>query len=175
MARKIYVASSWRCETQPTVVKALRDQGHEVYDFRNPAGMFGGVQDGFAWSEIDPEWQDWTIDAYRERLAHGRAVAGFDADFAAMKWADTFVLVLPCGRSAHLEAGWAIGQGRPTAILLSQDRFEPELMYRMADRLCVSLDELLNWTGPVTETVDLVAALRRSVEAAKQRRVNGVE
>ena len=49
-----------------------------------------------------------------------------------MEWADAFVLLMPCGRSAHLEAGWAIGAGKPTAILLSAG--EPELMYKMADR-----------------------------------------
>ena len=31
---KIYVASSWRNEFQHNVVKALREDGHEVYDFR---------------------------------------------------------------------------------------------------------------------------------------------
>ena len=32
----IYVASSWRNTYYPEVVQALRDAGHEVYDFRNP-------------------------------------------------------------------------------------------------------------------------------------------
>lgn len=34
---KIYVASSWRNAYQPQVVDALRKEGNEVYDFRNPA------------------------------------------------------------------------------------------------------------------------------------------
>ena len=140
--RRIYVASSWRCPDQPAVVQALRDAGHEVYDFRNPPEATG-----FAWSEIDPEWLDWTVDAYRDKLGHPRAVQGFTSDFDAMQWADTFVLVLPCGRSAHLELGWAVGQGKRTAILLSQDKFEPELMYRMVDKLAVSLSEVVEWVG----------------------------
>ena len=32
----IYVASSWRNTYYPDVVAALRNAGHEVYDFRNP-------------------------------------------------------------------------------------------------------------------------------------------
>ena len=36
MAR-IYVASSWRNALQPGVVTKLRRDGHEVYDFREPA------------------------------------------------------------------------------------------------------------------------------------------
>lgn len=141
---RIYVASSWRCAAQPGVVESLRALGHEVYDFRNPPG-----KSGFGWSEIDPEWLDWTPETYRERLDHPRAVEGFAEDFMAMDWADTFVLVLPCGRSAHLELGWAVGQGKRTAILLSRDGFEPELMYRMVDKLATSLDELVGWLAEV--------------------------
>ena len=140
MSRRIYVASSWRNPNQPKVVAALRTAGHEVYDFRNP-----GSTAGFAWSEVDPEWQSWSIEEYREKLNHDRAVEGFAADFDAMDWADTFVLVLPCGRSAHLELGWATGWSKPSAILLSQDQFEPELMYRLVDFLAVNPAELLVW------------------------------
>lgn len=53
---RIYVASSWRNKEQPHVVSTLRADGHEVYDFRAP---FNGVP-GFAWSEVDPEWQGWS-------------------------------------------------------------------------------------------------------------------
>jgi hypothetical protein len=73
MAR-IYAASSWRNKAQPSVVEALRGAGHEVYDFRNP---FNG-RPGFAWSEIDPEWQSWTAEKYRELLTTSPiAAAGY--------------------------------------------------------------------------------------------------
>lgn len=134
---KIYVASSWRNELQPMVVDVLRSSGHEVYDFRNPApGNFG-----FSWSEIDPDWKSWTPEEYRDALTHPIAERGFSLDFGAMQWADTFVCVLPCGRSAHLELGWAAGQGKKTIVFL-QD-MEPELMAKMCDHLCVSLEEVL--------------------------------
>ena len=133
--RKIYVASSWRNQLQAEVVKALHQDGHSVYDFKNPRP--GNT--GFGWSQIDPEWKDWTIERYRECLDHPIAKAGFASDFNAMKWADTFLLVLPCGRSAHLELGWACGQGKQTIVLL--DKMEPELMVKMVDHLCLSLDE----------------------------------
>ena len=136
---RIYVASSWRNQQQPKVVKALRNAGHEVYDFRNPAPG----DHGFGWSEIDPDWQQWNTEEFIQALEHPIAVAGFNKDLGGMESADAFVLVMPCGRSAHLEAGWAIGRGIPTAILLADA--EPELMYRLADRLCTSLDEVLAW------------------------------
>lgn len=136
--RKIYVASSWRNERQAEVVELLRRSGHQVYDYKNPAP---GVS-GFSWSEIDPDWKDWDVEEYRTALDHPIAKRGFANDFNAMKWADTFVLVLPCGRSAHLELGWACGMGKQTLVLLEE--MEPELMVKMVDHLCVSMDEVLD-------------------------------
>lgn len=133
---KIYLASSWRNPRQPEIVRLLRGLGHEVYDFRNP----GPDDKGFGWSEIDPEWRDWTPEKFRRILAHPIAKRGFGNDFRAMQWADTFVLLLPCGRSAHLEAGWAIGAGKRTLILVEPG--EPELMYKLAGEICTSVAEL---------------------------------
>jgi hypothetical protein len=139
---KIYVASSWRNPHQQDVVGALRAAGHDVYDFRNPAP--GNT--GFAWSDIDEGWQAWTPQTFRSQLQHPIARAGFGYDFEAMEWADTCVLVMPCGRSAHLEAGWFVGQlGKRLFILL--DDGEPELMYAMADGLCCDLGELVEVLG----------------------------
>ena len=124
----IYVASSWRNEYQQGVVHYLRNHGHEVYDFRHPAGG----DNGFHWREIDPHWEDWDLFEYLDGLDHELAEAGYQADYAAMEHADACVLVLPCGRSAHLEAGWFAGQGKPLIILIP-GKVEPELMYKMAD------------------------------------------
>lgn len=138
---RIYVASSWRCGRQPEVVAALRAAGHEVYDFRNPRP---GDQ-GFHWSEIDPEWQRWSPAQFRAAMTHPIAESGFSSDFQAMQWAEACVLVLPCGRSAHLEAGWFAGAGKALVILLAEG-CEPELMYRMGE-VAVSVDEVVELLG----------------------------
>lgn len=135
---KIYVASSWRNEVQQDVVRALRADGHEVYDFRDPDDR--GVPGGFSWREIDDEWQQWSPAKFRELVQHPIASVGFFRDFEAMQKADACVLVMPCGRSAHLELGWCAGAGKRTLILLAPG--EPELMYRLADGLCLSIDEV---------------------------------
>lgn len=76
---------------------------------------------------------------------HERAVRGFNTDFEAMKTADACVLVMPCGRSAHLEAGWFIGQHKPTVILIPEDTaFEPELMYAMAYAVCGTVPDVID-------------------------------
>ncbi len=124
--RRVYVASSWRNAHQQAVVEDLRSAGHEVYDFRNPAP--GNT--GFAWSEIAQDWLDWTPRRFAELIqTHPVAQRGFFHDRAALDWCDTCMLVLPCGRSAHLEAGYAAGQGKRVVWWLHSDRFEPELMY----------------------------------------------
>ncbi len=123
---------------QPEVVVALRAHGQEVYDFRNPCP--GNT--GFAWSDIDPDWGGWSPNAFIKCLAHPIAQQGFQLDFDAMKHADACVIVQPCGRSAHLEAGWFIGAGKPVVVLLAGG--EPELMYNMFTELCTNVPELLN-------------------------------
>jgi nucleoside 2-deoxyribosyltransferase len=135
---KIYVASSWRNDFQPYVVACLRNIGHDVYDFKNPAEG----DNGFHWSEIDPNWKEWTPEQLREAHKHPLAVAGFKKDMDALIECDICVLVMPCGRSAHLEAGYAVGAGKPTAILLADG--EPELMYKMA-RVCTNIEEVLDF------------------------------
>jgi hypothetical protein len=143
MAR-IYLASSWRNADQPALVRLLRDAGHEVYDFRNP---FNGVP-GFSWSEIDPEWKGWSAQRYRQLLTtHPIAARGFVSDLRGMQWADTCVLLLPCGRSAHLEAGWFCGQGK-RCIILTRDGEEPELMQLLANEIAISQAELLSMLEP---------------------------
>ena len=134
---KIYVASSWRNDEQPKVVAALRRENLEVYDFKNPANG------PFHWSDIDPDWEKWDAVAFARKLDHPRAVAGYMQDFNAIMACDACLLVMPCGRSSHLELGLACGLRKGTAILLSGG--EPELMYRMADELLLSLGQAVHW------------------------------
>lgn len=138
MAR-IYLASSWRNQYQPWMVEYLRQNGHQVYDFRNPPS---GVP-GFSWSEIDPGWEKWSAEEYRRHLTTSPIAArGYMSDLRGMEWADTCVLLLPCGRSAHLEAGWFCGRGK-RCLILTRDGEEPELMALMAHEICTAPSELI--------------------------------
>ena len=139
---KIYVASSWRNTHQQRVVELLRELGHEVYDFKNPEPG----NKGFAWSEIDKDWEQWTTKQYYEALKHPIAEAGFKSDFDAMKWADACVMVLPCGRSANTEAGWMKGAGKKVFVY-SPIKQEPELMYKIYDDLFVGEHDIINEFG----------------------------
>ena len=94
------------------------------------------------------QWETWSAEAYRKALADPRAEEGFTLDMDALKACDTLVLVLPCGRSAHLELGYAIGAGKRTIIFYPPGvHIEPELMYKAADHIVLSARELLGLLG----------------------------
>lgn len=134
---RIYVASSWRNIYQPDVVGQLKHWGNQVYDFRNPPNKAG-----FKWADIEQGWQSWDMKRYRELLTGDETAAhGFIADYRAMKWADICVLVLPCGRSAHLEAGYFNGADKRLIIYIPEP-IEPDLMYLMASDIVLDYDEL---------------------------------
>lgn len=120
------------------------DVDNDPVVWRHTKSGYAACTTGFASPKKGSDWE--AVDEYLTMIEHPRAIEGFEADFAAMNRADTFVLVLPCGKSAHLELGWAIGAGKRTAILL-EDPVEPELMYRMAGHLAPSLLDLLGWLG----------------------------
>jgi hypothetical protein len=141
----VYIASSWRNLYQPMVVATLRAAGLQVYDFKAPTPG----NDGFRWNEIDGGWQNWEPRQWREALKHPLALHGYVLDLGAMNRADCCILVLPCGRSAHLECGYMAGQGKPV-YTLALEKTEPELMTLLLgppDHILCSMDELFDVMG----------------------------
>ena len=59
-----------------------------------------------------------------------------------MESCDVCVLLLPCGRSAHTEAGGFAGRGKKVIVHIPVKQ-EPELMYRLFDAVTTTIDELL--------------------------------
>lgn len=135
---KLYIASSWRNQHYPSVVESLRSAGFDVYDFRNP----GPGEEPFKWEFVGDDWLDWTPEQYREKLGHPRSERQFGNDLRAMESCDACVLVLPCGRSAHTEAGWFAGRGRKVIVLIPEKQ-EPELMYKLFDGVACNVDEVI--------------------------------
>lgn len=119
------------------MVEALRAAGHLVHDWR---------QDDFSWQDIDPNYENWSSANYVAGLFEPVADRQFRANRAAIAaWCDTLVLILPCGRCAHAEFGFAAGQGKRTIILLNAEhRGPPDLMHRFADEFVTDIDDLLD-------------------------------
>jgi hypothetical protein len=146
MTLKIYPASSWRNATHPDVVCTLRADGHAVYDFHEG-------NNGFRWPPCS------TLREYIRQLESDPLVAAaFRRDKEALDWCDVCVLILPCGRSAHLEAAYASGLGKPVIVVLSEaESLEPELMYKL---LAVGAGRVRY----VTSTAELCATLRNATD-----------
>jgi hypothetical protein len=139
---KIYVASSWRNEArQQEVVRVLRSEGHSVYDFRHPAEG----NSGFSWHSCSTPDQLKDPRRFRDEvLTHPIAQRGFALDMMALRESDATVLVLPCGRSAHLELGFAIRAQQRTFVLWDDPISEPELMYLACEVTCLSVEEVVS-------------------------------
>ena len=141
MKRKIYVASSWENPLQPSFVEELRRRGHDVYDFRHPHGR----DDSNVWDVLkvkkDKVYGETLVSALDTPLAYAR----HEEHLEAMKEADTCVLLLPCGRSAHIEAGFMKGLGKTVYVLGSVfDELKPELMYLTFDAFFILYEDLFN-------------------------------
>lgn len=133
---RIYVASSWRNVVQPQMVRYLRDLGLEVYDFKQ-------YESSFAWNEIDDNWRQWKADEFIRALKTDPAKNGFESDMKALEECDVCILLLPCGNSAHLEAGWAKAAGKKLIVYLDDNLTKgPELMYKMADAIVTKRGDL---------------------------------
>jgi hypothetical protein len=101
---------------------------------------------GFGWKEVDPDWQNWPADVerYRRGLDHPRAIEGFNRDMDALKACDACLMVMPCGPSASMEMGWAVGAKKLVAVYMPAIR-EPDLMVRMAEVVTTQWDCIELW------------------------------
>ena len=124
-SRKIYVIGSLRNPAVTSISGKLRGLGYEVFDDWYAAGP-----------EADDKWRDYEKErgrTYIEALVHGHAAEHvYSYDKYHLDTSDAAILVLPAGRSGHLELGYMIGRNCPSFILLDNpDRWD--VMYKFAD------------------------------------------
>lgn len=119
----------------PEVAETLRTEGHEVFDGWYSAGP-----------EADDYWQKYANargQTFYEALADAPAQNVYQFDLRHLVLADTVVLVLPAGKSGHLELGWAIGRSKRGFILLDGEPERYDVMYNFATGVFASLADLL--------------------------------
>lgn len=143
---RIYISSSWKNVYQPVLVEELRRRGHKVYDFRHPSGR----NDQNVWESVCERLglgkKYWlgslTPKEFKMVLTDKEAIARFKEHFAAMQDADTCIILLPCGRSSHAEAGFMNGLGKRVFVMDTSQEVTPELMYLMFDDYFYDVEEL---------------------------------
>lgn len=123
-SRRIYVIGSLRNPEVPRLAERLRALGHQVHDDWHAPGP-----------ETDDFWRAYEKARGRtfvEALKGRHAETVFEYDKRWLTWADTVVMLMPAGKSGHLEFGWAIGQGKEGHILLEPKEDRWDVMYKFA-------------------------------------------
>lgn len=54
------------------------------------------------------------------------------------------VLIMPAGKSGHMELGYMIGQGKPCFVYFDKEPERWDVMYQFAKEVCFSMEELQN-------------------------------
>ncbi len=132
---KIYLIGSLRNPEVPVIAEHIRGLGFEVFDDWHAAGP-----------EADDYWQK-----YEKARGHDFATAlggnaanhVFHYDKSHLDSSQAGVLVLPAGKSGHLELGYLIGQGKPCFILLTGEPERYDVMYRFATKVFTNVEDLL--------------------------------
>ncbi len=141
----IYLASSWK---NKQLVKdwadVLRRRGYEVDAFCDAkSGRFV-----FPASE-NADLLD--LDAINF-LSFERSQKAFAEDKKWLDWANVCLLILPAGNSAHLEAGYAKGQGKK--LVIWRDTFPPgefDVMYGFADLITSDVQAVMSFLRKLRE------------------------
>lgn len=143
---KIYIATSWKnADVALVMADLLRLDGHLVDCFCDEkSGRFV-----FDYREID---DCENLDAI-SFLEDARSQKAFEEDKKWLDWAEIVLMILPCGNSAHLEAGYARGCGKKVYIFGHFKKGSFDVMYGFADNLFRSeqLDELREILKPTTQ------------------------
>lgn len=133
--KSIYLIGSLRNSKIPKVGNILRENGYDVFDDWYGAGP-----------EADDYWQKYEQGrgrTYQEALG-GYAVNNvFNFDKYHLNRVDRVVLVMPAGKSGHLELGYAAGLGKQTYILFDKEPDRWDAMYRFVDEVYMSSEEMI--------------------------------
>lgn len=143
---KIYIASSWKNEEKLRLLQGtLIDAGNEVDLFCASETGFGysGREFVFSFDRLpDSEYMN-AATIFDEPVVH----EAFLEDKNFLDWSDAVLLVLPSGKSAHLEAGYAAGAGKKLVIyhLDGLPSGEFDVMYGFAELITDDFLEVVEY------------------------------
>lgn len=131
----IYLIGSLRNPHIPLLAGKLRSFGFDVFDDWYSPG-----------ANTDEEWQRYEAQrgrTFKEALAGAHAQEVFAFDKYHLDRAAAAVLVLPAGKSGHLELGYVIGRGKPGYIFLPGEPERYDIMYAFATEVCTTFPALV--------------------------------
>lgn len=134
---EFFIAGRWRNQDAiRAVLDAVRASGRTAYcfidnDYRDDTIQMAGDPDAFM------------RDFEALPLDHPFLRATFERDMAAQRAAAAFLVVLPAGTSAHIEAGVAYGLGQKCYAVGQPAK--PETLYGIFERIFPDVAALAAW------------------------------
>lgn len=131
----IYIVGSLRNPMVPKIGNLLRAKGHEAFDDWYSAGP-----------EADDKWQEYERirgRTYKDALYGEHALDVFAFDKRNLDKSDAGILVMPAGKSGHLELGYLIGKGRKGYVLFDKEPDRYDIMYNFAAEVFFDINELM--------------------------------
>ncbi len=132
---RVYLIGSLRNrEVVQAIAAELRSAGYEVFDDWLAPGP-----------EADDKWKEYEEargHTYEEALQGWAATQVFEFDHYHIHRSDIGILVMPCGKSGHLELGYMLGIGKRAYVLMDKpDRWD--VMYQFATNVFFTPEALI--------------------------------
>ena len=132
---RIYLIGSLRNPKIPEFANLLTDQGYEVFaDWHAP----GPAADDYFRDYSKARGWD-----YKQALQSHAAKNIFEFDKKHLDEADVAVMIMPAGRSGHLELGWHCRTGKPGYILFDETPERYDIMLQFATEIFFTQEDLL--------------------------------
>lgn len=126
-----FIASRFRNkEAVLLLTSQLRQKNKSVYCFVEEYDDSQTPEEYMQKFESIPNWRD-----------DASVKAMFEKDMNALKNSETLILLLPAGKSAHIEAGAAYGMEKKCIVIGEQK--EAESLYRIFNESYESIDEFI--------------------------------
>lgn len=133
--KSIYLIGSLRNPAVPETANLLEHAGFEAFDSWFSPGK-----------NADKHWREYETArgrTYAEALKHYAGGHVFAFDKHHIDRCDMALLVMPAGRSGHLELGYMLGQGKPGFILFHEEPERWDVMTQFATGIFFSMDDML--------------------------------
>lgn len=132
----VYLIGALKNPYVPELGNKIRALGYEVFD---------------DWHAPGPEADDF-FDKYRKQrglnykdaLNSYAAKHIFEFDKSHLGRADIVILLMPAGKSGHLELGYCVGKGKIGYILMDGEPERVDIMHQFADEIFMNEQDLLD-------------------------------
>ena len=130
----IYLIGALKNKKIPLIANELRALGFEVFDDWFSPGP-----------EADDFWREYEktkTSSYKEALKGWAAKHIFEFDKHHLDRSDIAILVMPAGKSGHLELGYCVGRNKRTYVLFDEEPKRWDIMYQFTNDVFFDIEEL---------------------------------